>query len=44
MEIIFRIFGEYGKENPRETVPEGGTRHGARPTHLGAPLTLVGAP
>ena len=42
MEIIFGIFGEYGKKNPCETVPEGGMRQGARPTPLGAPLTLVG--
>ena len=37
-ENIFGIFVRFGRKNQRETVPEGGTRQGARP------LTLVGTP
>ena len=44
MEIVFGIFREYEKKNPRETVPEGATRQGARPRGVGVPLTLVGTP
>ena len=31
MENIFGIFGEFRNKNPRETVPEGGTRQGGAP-------------
>ena len=41
---FFGIFMIFGKKNPREMVPEVATRQGARPTPLGAPLTLVGSP
>ena len=34
-EIIFGIFGKYGKKTPRETVPEGGTRQGRAPDPRG---------
>ena len=41
---IFGIYMIFGKKNPRETVPEVGTRQGVRSTPLGAPLTLVATP
>ena len=40
----FGIFGEYGKKNPRETVPEGGTRQGGAPHPTGRAPDPRGAP
>ena len=39
---FFGIYVIFGKNNQRETMPEGATRQGARPREAGAPWTLVG--
>ena len=41
---FFGIYVIFGKKNQRETMPEGGTRQGARPRGAGTPLTLVDTP
>ena len=41
---FFGILMIFGKKNQHETVPEGGTRQGARPRWPGAPWALVATP
>ena len=41
---FFGIYVIFGKKNPREMMPEGATRQGARPKGAGAPWALVATP
>ena len=43
-DFFFGIYEIFGKKNPRETMPEGATRQGARPRGSSAPWALVATP